>query len=137
MSLADNLIFMITPTTETVVSGSVLPLTTIARRTGRIIRSGNNSILLGAPGYYKVTATATFTAPTAGDAEIKLQKASTDVPGIVAGTTVATATTEINSLTISGVVRVLPFESVATITILNSGVDITTSNISIDIEYLG
>lgn len=137
MSLADNLIFMITPVVSEIPAGGVLPLTTIARRTGRVLRSGNNSVLLGLPGYYKVNITATFTAPAEGDVNITLQKNSLDVPGITATTTISTATTETRSLALSGVIRVMPFENIATLTILNNGVAIETSNISIDVEYLG
>lgn len=137
MSIADNLIFMITPTAASVAEGGILPLTTIARRTGRVLRSSNDSILLGLPGYYKVNATVTFTVPTAGDATIALYKNSVVIPGITATTSVATADTVIDSLAISGVVRVMPFEGMATLTIVNEGVAIDSSNISIDVEYLG
>ena len=135
MALEDNLIFMITPTTTNVVSGSIIPLTTIARRTGKILRSNSDSILLKMPGYYKVTATITFTAPTAGEVEIKIQKDSTDVPGIIVGSTVTD--TDTYSLALSGIVRVMCFEGQATLTLVNSGVAIDTSNVSFDIEYLG
>ena len=133
----DSLIMMITPTASSVVSGGVLPLSTIARRTGRVVSSSNDSILLNLPGYYKVTATATFTAPEAGDVEISLQKNGVSVPGITASTTVSTADTVVSSIALSGIVRVFPVDSIATLTLINSGVAIETSNIEIDVEYLG
>lgn len=133
----DNLIMMITPTASSVVSGGVLPLSTIARRTGRVITNSGDSILLNCPGYYKVIATITFTAPAEGDATISLQKNGVDVPGIIASTTVSTAETVISSLTLNGIVRVFPVDSIATLTLVNSGIAIDTSNIEIDVEYLG
>ena len=133
----ENLIFMITPSSASVAENQVLPLTTIARRTGRAIRSENNSILLRFAGYYKVNASITFTAQEAGDAEIKLQKNSVDVPAIIAATTVTTADTSTKTLNLSGIVRVMPVDTMATLTLLNSGVAIDTTNIGIDVEYLG
>lgn len=137
MALVDNLIYMITPAAANVPANSILPLTTIARRTGRILKSSSDSIILGAPGYYKVTATVTFSAPTAGVVTLAMQKASLDIPGITASETITTADTEVRSLTLSGIVRIVPFDSAAVLTILNSGVEINTSNISFDVEYLG
>ena len=137
MSLVDNLIYMITPATTSIPSNSILPLTTIARRTGRILKNNSDSIILGAPGYYKIAITATFTAPEAGDVTLVAQKNSIAIPGITASTTITTATTEISTLTLSGIIRVMPFEGASVLSILNSGVAITSSNISVDIEYLG
>lgn len=137
MSLVDNLIYMITPATASVPANSVLPLTTIARRTGRILKSSSDSIILGAPGYYKVTATITYTAPEAGVASFKMQKASIDIPGITASESVITPETEYHTVTLSGVIRIMPFDCASVLTILNSGIAITTSNISFDVEYLG
>lgn len=132
----DSLIYMITPTTSAVTSGGVLPLSTIARRRGKLITSETDSILLGAPGYYKVTATITFTAPAAGDVTIQLQKDGVVVPGITASETITTATTEIRTITLSGIVRVPCCGDAASLSLVNTGVAITTSNISIDVEYL-
>ena len=132
-----SLIFMITPATASVPANSVLPLTTIARRTGRVLKSNSDSIVLGAPGYYKISVTTTFTVPAEGDVELKVQKNSLDVPGITASTSVATATTEIASLSLSGILRVMPFEGASVLSILNSGVAIDSSNIAVSVEYLG
>lgn len=133
----DSLIMMITPTASSVVSGGTIPLSTIARRTGRVVSSSNDSILLNLPGYYKITASITFTAPVAGDVEVVLQKNGVSVPGITASASITTADTEIASLAISGIVRVFPIDSIATLTLVNLGVAIDTSNVEIDVEYLG
>ncbi len=133
----DSLIFMTTVTDSAVLANGIIPLTTIQRRRGRVIQNGTNSVLLGAPGYYKINASVTFTAPAAGVASIQLQKNNIDVPGITASTTVTTATTEVRTLNISGIVRVYCNEDLATITIVNNGVAITVQNVSFDIEYIG
>lgn len=132
-----DLIYMITPGTSEIESNSIMPLSTIARRTGRIIKSNTNSVLLSAPGYYRVTASITFTAPAEGDVTVDLQKGGIAVPGITASATITTPTTEIENITLSGVVRVFPLDSIAVLTLFNSGVAITSSNISFEVEYLG
>ena len=132
----DSLIFMTTTTEASVLANGIIPLTTIQRRRGRAIQNGTNSVLLGGAGYYKVNASVTFTAPVAGITRIKLQKNNVDVPGITAGTTITTATTEVRTLNISGIVRVFCNEDIATLTLVNNGVAITIQNVSLDIEYL-
>ena len=122
------LIFMITPNAASVDADQVLPLTTIARRLGRIITSGNDGVLLNLPGYYRVTASVTTT--TTGNIEIKLQKNSVDVPGIIA------TSSDAGTITLSGIVRSFPNDSIATLTLLNSGVAIDTTNISLEVEYI-
>ncbi len=135
--MANSLIMMTTTTSNAVLANGVIPLTTISRRRGQVINGGTNSVLLGRPGYYKVNATITFTAPVAGIVILEAQKNGIDIVGMTASTTVDTATTEVRSLSISGIVRVFCNEDLATLTLVNNGVAITTSNVEIDVEYLG
>jgi len=131
-------IFAITPTTAAVTAGGVLPLTTIARRQcGCVNQLGSDSIILERTGYYKVTATATFNAPAAGDVTINLTKDGVAVPGITATETITTADTEVRSIAVSGIVRVNCGSGAAVLQLVNAGVAINTSNISLDVEYLG
>lgn len=134
--MCSSLLFMTTPTASTVLTDGVVPLTTIVRRRGCAIENGTNSVVLNRPGYYKVTATVTFTAPAAGNVVLQLQKNGTAIPGITASGTVTTATTEINTLVINGIVRVFCNEGVATLTLVNTGVGITTSNVSLTVDYI-
>lgn len=135
--MANSLIMMTTTTSNSVLANGVVPLTTISRRRGQVINGGTNSILLGRPGYYKVNASVTFTAPVAGTITVKAQKSGVDIVGMTASTTITTATTEVRTLNISGLVRVFCNEDLATLTLINSGLAITTSNVEIDVEYLG
>lgn len=131
-------IFVGTPTVANVAEGGVLPLTSILRRQpGCITALGSDSVVLSRPGYYKVTATETFTAPAAGTVTLRLLKDGQPVRAMVASTTITTATTEVRSLAISGIVRVGCCNGAATLQLLNDGVAITTSNIALDAEYLG
>ena len=130
--------FVGTPTTATVAANGVLPLTSILRRQcGCISALGSDSVILERPGYYKVTATDTFTAPAAGTVTLRLLQDGNPVPGIVASTTITTATTEVRSLTVSGIVRVPCCGGSSTLQLLNADVAVNTSNIALDVEYLG
>lgn len=135
--MANSLIMMTTTTANSILANGVIPLTTISRRRGQVLTNNNNSIILNRPGYYKVNATITFTAPVAGTVTIEAQKNGVEIVGMNSSTTITTATTEVRSLSISGIVRVTCGESLGTLTLVNSGVAITTSNVEIDVEYLG
>ena len=132
----NSLIYMINNGASSVLANGIIPLTTIARRRCKCIQNDNNSIVLNASGYYKVNATITLTAPEAGVVSIALQKNGTVIPGMVGSTTITTADTEVRQVVINGVVRVGCCEGAVSITLVNTGVAITTSNVSIDVEYL-
>lgn len=132
----NSLIFMITNTANSVLANGIIPLTTIARRRSRVIQSNGDTIVLNSPGYYKVNATITFTGAAAGEATVELQKNGIAVPGMVGTTTITTADTEVRQITINGVVRVMCNE-LAILSLVNTGIAITTNNVSIDVEYLG
>lgn len=133
----NSLIMMTNTGVSSVLANGIIPLPNIQRRRGRVIQNGSDSITLNAPGYYKVNATITFTAPAAGDVVIELQKSGISVPGVIGSETITTATTEVAQITLSGVIRVTCGEGVASLTLVNTGVAITTSNVEIDVEYLG
>ena len=131
----NSLIFMINNASSDVLENGIIPLSVIARRRGRLIQDGSNSIVLNASGYYKVNATITFTAPVAGDVSIELRSNGVPVQGISGSETITTADTEIRTISLSGIVRTF-YNQVATLTLVNTGVAIETSNVAIDVEYL-
>jgi len=131
-------IYLITPTTASVTAGGVLPLTSVARRQcGCVTQLGSDSVILQRVGYYKVTATITFTAPATGTVSLRLTQDGQAVPGAIAATSIETATTQVASLAVSAIVRVPYGLGASTLQLVNDGVAITTSNISLDVEYLG
>lgn len=132
----NSLIYVINNGTTSVLENGIIPLTTIARRRCRSIQSDNDSIILNALGYYKVNATITFTAPVIGDATVELRKNGETVQGLIGSTTVETATTGIEQIIINGIVRVGCNDGASTLTLVNTGIAITTSNVSLDVEYL-
>jgi hypothetical protein len=135
--MSNSLIMMTTPTSSSILASGIVPLTTISRRRGQVITSTTDNIVLNRPGYYKVNASITFTGDEAGDAVITLQKNGVDVVGLNASTTITTADTEVRTLNISGVVRVGCCEGISNLSLLNTGIAITSSNVEIDVEYLG
>lgn len=133
-----NSLIMVTSTTNNqVLANGIVPLNTITRRRGQVLEIGSNSVVLNRAGYYKVNATITFNGAEAGVATIQLQKNGTNVVGMTASSTITTADTEVRTLSISGIVRVFCNEGIATLTLVNTGIEITTTNVEIDVEYLG
>lgn len=132
----NSLIYVINTGATAVLANGIIPLRTIARRRCRCIQSDNDSIILNAPGYYKVNATVTFNAPVAGAISIALQKNGVTVPGFVGATTITTVNTENRQIVLNGVVRVGCNEGAAVLTLVNTGLAINTTNVSVDVEYL-
>lgn len=132
----NSLIYLVTPTTATIAADGVLPLTTIVRRRCSSIQQSNDSIILNAPGYYKVSVTATLTAPAAGDVTIALKQNGLDVQGATASTTITTADTEVRSVSFNIIIRVTCAAVPTILTLVNEGVGITTSNIAITVSYI-
>lgn len=128
-----SLIYMTNTTPVDVAAGGTLPIS-VARRTGCAIQNGDNSVILKKPGYYTVNATVTFTGQAAGDVTIELQKNNVVVPGITSTVSVATPDTDIYTLTLTGIIRLLCYEGDAILTLVNnSGVALTISNIALQI----
>ena len=131
-----DLIYMVTNDSNTVAAGSTVPLKTIVRRYGSAIQSSGNSVVLYKPGYYLVTATAVVSGGSAGDAVMTLQKAGQDLVGMTASETITTASTELRTLTIDGIVRVMCYEKGVALTLINDGaISLTTSNVSLSVDY--
>ena len=128
-----SLIYMTNTTPVDVAAGGTLPIS-VVRRTGCAIQNGDNSVILKKPGYYTVNATVTFTGQAAGDVTIELQKNNVVVPGITSTVSVATPDTDIYTLTLTGIIRLLCYEGDAILTLVNnSGVALTISNIALQI----
>lgn len=133
----NSLIYLATPTVASVPASGTLPLTTIVRRRGQYVQQSSDSIILGAPSYYHVSVSVTFTAPAAGTVELALQQDGVQVQGATAAATITTATTETRSLSFEAIVRVPCCGAPVTLSVVNTGVAITTSNIAVAVEYLG
>lgn len=132
----NSLIYLASPNPVSVLQGATIPLNTIVRRRGCSIQKSGDSIVLGASGYYHVSITETFTAPVAGTVSSEARIDNVAVTGAKASTTVTTANTEVRSLSYDFIVRVNCCNGPVTLSFVNSGVAINTSNIAVAVEYL-
>lgn len=127
------MLYAITTTSSSVASNGVFPLTTISRRTGCINELINNGIVIKKAGYYQATASITFTTPTAGLVTVQLYKDGVAVPGATASVTTGD-TTSVNTLTLDLPTRVFCHEGTPVYTLVNTGVAVTASNITLEIR---
>ena len=133
-----SLINVATTTSTAVLANGTLPLTTIIRRRGTDVNLSGNTVAITDCGsnYYLVSVTATFTAPVAGIVTLNLQQNGANVVGATASTTITTATTEVRSLSFTAIVRTFNSVGFDTLSIANTGVAATFSNIDMVVEKL-
>lgn len=100
-----------------------------------------DAITLQHSGIYHVNATITFTAPVAGDVTFQLVDNATPIIGAIATETITTATTEIRTTAIDYYVLVdsacilnRPTVVAENISITNTGVASTVSNVVVNVE---
>lgn len=105
--------------------------------------SGGDAISLQHSGFYHITATLTFTAPAAGDVTFQLASNDVALVGATATETITTATTEFRTATIDyyvlvnkGCVAGIPSALIENISILNTGVASTVTNVIVNVEKL-
>lgn len=99
---------------------------------------GSASFTLTKPGYYYVTFNADVLGTAAGNVTAELINGSVAVPGATATTTIAIGETE--SIAFATIIRVLSscaaIDNTTTLTILNTGVEVTYTNANINITKL-
>lgn len=134
--MSNSAIYMANTAAQTVAAtNGIVNLGTVQRRFGCALKEGTSNVNVNKCGYYFVIATVTFTAATTGNASIAVQDNGVTVPGMTASDTVATATTEINSMTVSGIVR--SFNGNDSLTLVNTGaIAITPSNVTFTVIKL-
>lgn len=119
---------------QSVAVNATVNLGTIIRRFGCALNAGASSVSVSKCGYYVVNAIVTYTAPAAGVAAISLQQNGTQVPGATVADTVTTATTEQNTMSLTAIVRSTSGND--TLTIVNTGIAITPSNVAVTVVKL-
>lgn len=133
-----SLISVATTSDTSVVTNGLLPLGTIVRKRGNEINLSGNAIAITDTGsnYYLATVSATFNAPVAGDVTLSLLQNGTAVTGATASTTITTADTEVRSLSFSAIVRTFNCCGIDSLSIVNTGVGATFTNIAMQVEKL-
>ena len=124
-------------TASTVVPvGSAISLGSIIRRFGCGVSYNGGAISLNDRGYYDIDVGVTFTAADAGNVTITVYQDGVAVPGATATATITTATTQVESVTIPTIVRVINSCASSQITVVVSGTAATFSNVAVTVEKL-
>jgi hypothetical protein len=127
-------------TSQDVAVNGLLTFTTDRILTGCTITRNGPTFQLNKPGYYYVTFNADGAATTTpGDVVIVLQNNGIAIPGAMATVTVAAADDATN-LAFSTIIRVPPsccaVDNTANLTLVNTGVAATYTNVNINITKL-
>lgn len=134
-------------TTQTVLANGILNLGQVYRRNDSRNKCGyrafeleNSSVALQHSGMYKITVTATFSAPVAGDVTLQLYENDEPILGALATETITTADTEFRSVAIDYIILVNTscvlgnWSTIAkSISVHNVGVGATITNIVFDV----
>ena len=133
-----SLIGVATTTTAVVAAGAQLPLSTIIRRRTPCMGLAGNAVTISGTGsdYFLVTVSGTFTAPAVGVVTLALQQNGITVPGGTASNSVATADTEVRSISFTVPIRTTCGQTLDTLTVLNSGVAANFTNICVSVVKL-
>ena len=101
--------------------------------------AGTATFTLRKPGFYYITVNTTFTTDATGLATIELQNGGVAVPGATGSETITTAG-DTKSIAFATIVKVLPsccaIDNTATITLVNTGIDLTATTANINITKL-
>lgn len=119
---------------QSVAVNAAVNLGTINRRFGCALNGGSSSISISKCGYYAVNVIVTYTAPATGVAAVSLQQNGAQVPGATVADTVTTATTEQNTMSLTAIVRSTSGND--TLTVVNTGIAITPSNVAMTVIKL-
>ena len=127
-------------TTQAIVSNGVLNFTTDRILTGCTATRDGQTFQLNKPGFYYVTFNAVAAATTTpGELTVELYNNGVAVPGAEASYTTTTAGDNAN-YAFSTIVRVPPsccaVDNTARLTVVNTGVDATYTNVNINITKL-
>ena len=127
-------------TSQEVAINGLLTFTTDRILTGCTATRNGQTFQLNKPGYYYVTFNADGAATTAaGDIVVVLQNNGIAVPGAIATQTVAAADDAVN-LAFTTIIRVPPsccaVDNTANLTLVNTGVAATYTNVNINITKL-
>lgn len=128
------------------ISQTIQPNTTINFNTNRIStgctvqhNEGTPTFTLAKQGYYYITFNAVATAATAGEITVQLINGSEVIPGATSSVTLAAAD-DVISLGFASIVKVPPsccaIDNTAKLTVQNTGIEATFTNVNINITKL-
>ena len=130
-----SVLYVANTTTQVVTADSVINPGVIIRRTAQSQANLNGTgITLTGSGYFVVDVNVTFTAPVAGDITVQLYKDGVAVPGATATESIATAATEVKSMSFSVEVRNTCCDNYSTLTLVNSSISAIYTNVSVRVK---
>ena len=134
-------------TTQDVIANGILNLGAVYRRYCKRINGvrtfdfDGNNVILQQSGIYHITVTATVSGAEAGDVTLALYENGIAIPGVVATETITTPDTEFRDLTLDYYVLVdsaCVLGNVATvqkaITLVNTGIEATYTNVTVNVD---
>lgn len=134
-------------TSQEVITNGIINLGSVYRKFCRRINGiqtfafDGNDINLQQSGMYHITATATFSASEAGDVVVSLFENGVAVPGVSATETITTPDTEFRTITLDYIALVdatcvlgVSATVAKAISLVNTGVEATFSNVVVNIE---
>lgn len=87
-------------------------------------------------GYYKLVASITFTAPATGVVSVAAQIGGTSIVGATASESVNTADTEVHNITLNKDILIPCGSAPAVLSLENTGIACTVTNVSLSLEKL-
>lgn len=131
-----SVLYVVNNTTQTVAANGTIALgTTVHRNCQSQARVNGNAINIVGAGYFTIDVSATFTAATTGDVTIQLYQDGVAVQGATATGTVATASTQIISVSFtSEILKQCNCNQPLSLTLVNTGAEATYSNIAIRVK---
>lgn len=132
-------IYVANTTSTSVLANSIIPLGSIIRRYCQCtLNLSGNAIIVDDKysNYYLVTVSGTFTAPAAGVVTLQLIQNGTNVVGATASETITAAGTETRSISFTAIIRATCGCAIDTLTVLNSGVAATFTNMTVTVERI-
>jgi hypothetical protein len=131
-----SVLYVVNNTTQTVLAnGTVLPGTVVHKNCNSQATLSGNAINVLGTGYFTIDVSATFTGAAAGEATLQLYKDGVAIPGAVGSQTITTADTEYRSISFTcEILKSCNCNSISTITLVNTGVGLTLSNVAIRVK---
>lgn len=130
-----SVLYAVNNTTQSVLTNAnISPGILIHRNCQSQIALNGSNIDISGIGYFTADVSVTFTAPVAGNVTIALYADGSPIPGATATETITTASTEVRSIAFTTEILKNCCKNITTLTLVNTGVAITTSNVAIRVK---
>lgn len=130
-----SVLYVANTNSQAVATGGILSLGQVVHRSCQSQTTLNgNAITIGGTGYFEVNVSATFNVPVAGDVTLQLYKDGVPVVGATATETIITPTTVVSNISFTAEVLKTCCQQCSNLTIVNTGVGATITNLAVRIK---